>query len=191
MTIIEHLSLIPDPRRLEGQRYPLVPFLLMLIMGVMSGRYGYREQAQFMLSHRAMFIDLFKLKHGTPSHVTIRTLLQNLSYSDLNAAFEAWAIDFVGLLPNDWVSADGKALRSTVENGQNCWQNFVSLVSLFHQRTGTVLATERLENGKESEIPALQNLLERLGITKTMLTIDALHCQKKRLTSSLRREMTI
>ena len=64
-------------------------------------------------------------------------------------------------------------------------------MSLFHQRTSTVLATQRIENGKESEIPALQNLLERLGITQSMLTVDALHCQKKRQPSSLPQEMTI
>ena len=191
MTLIEHLSKIEDPRRLEGQRYPLVPFLLMLIMGIMSGRYGYREQAKFMLSHCQSFTELFKLKHGTPSHVTIRTFLRQLPYTELNAVFESWASDFIGLLPQDWLSADGKALKSTVEGGEASWQNFVSLVSLFHQRTSTVLATQRIENGKESEIPALQNLLERLGITQSMLTVDALHCQKKRQPSSLPQEMTI
>jgi hypothetical protein len=190
MNLIEHLSQIEDPRRSEGQRHPLVPFLLMLIMGIMSGRYGYREQAKFMKSHRATFSDLFMLKHGTPSHVTIRTLLNSLPYASLNAVFEAWAIEFVGVLPKDWLSADGKALRSTVEHGQDSWQNFVSLVSLFHQRTGSVLATERLENGKESEIPALQVLLQRLGITRAMLTIDALHCQKKLQPLSLPQAMT-
>lgn len=190
MTIVERLKGLPDPRRGAGQRHPLVWVLLMIIMGMMSGRYGYRELATFMASNKAVFTDLFLLKHGTPSHVTIRTILQTISYAELNEIFEEWMTDHLEIKKKAWLSADGKAMKSTVEHAHDTWQNFVSLVSVFHQQTGTVLATARMDNGKEGEIPTLQDLLEKLGLTGVILTMDALHCQKKQLTSSSKAKMT-
>jgi hypothetical protein len=179
MTLIERLQELPDPRRGAGQRHPLVAVLLMVIMGMMSGRYGYRELGTFMASNKSTFIDIFGLKHGVPSYVTIRTILQNISYASLNQIFEEWSKEHIGISAKDWVSADGKAMKSTVVHAQDTWQNFVSLVSVFHQQTGTVLATSRMDNGKEGEIPTLQQLLEKLGLKGVVLTMDALHCQKK------------
>ncbi len=92
-----------------------------------------------------------------------------------------------------WFSADGKAMKSTIEHAHDTWQNFVSLVSLvsvFHQQTGTVLATARMDNGEEGEIPTLQHLLEKSGLTGVVLTMDALHCQKKQLKSSSKAQTT-
>lgn len=190
MTIVEKLEELPDPRRGAGQRHGLVSLMLMIIMGMMSGRYGYRELATFMKSNEAIFSNLFKLKHGTPSHVTIRTILQTISYAKLNEIFTQWMTEHLEIEKKAWFSADGKAMKSTVEHAHDTWQNFVSLVSVFHQQTGTVLATARMDNGKEGEIPTLQHLLEKLGLTGVVLTMDALHCQKKQLKSSSKVQTT-
>ncbi len=42
MTLIEALKTIPDHRRQAGRRYPLWVFLLLIILGTMSGYQGYR-----------------------------------------------------------------------------------------------------------------------------------------------------
>jgi len=39
----------------------------------------------------------------------------------------------------------------------------------------------RLENGKSSEIPAVQKMIEVFDLKDVIFTMDALHCQKKRL----------
>jgi hypothetical protein len=57
---------------------------------------------------------------------------------------------------SDWVSIDGKSLKSTCKNDSNNSQNFVLIVSLFSQTTGLVLRLQSFENKKSSEIKQVQ-----------------------------------
>ena len=53
--------------------------------------------------------------NGVPSHVTFREILINLDKEELKKSFACWsAMQDLSLL--DWVSRNGKALRSTVAN---------------------------------------------------------------------------
>jgi hypothetical protein len=47
MNLIEELNQIQDFRRKQGQRFSLTSMILIIIMGVMSGKYGYREINSF------------------------------------------------------------------------------------------------------------------------------------------------
>ncbi|MBD0254454.1 MAG: transposase family protein [Cytophagales bacterium] len=40
------LSQVPDPRRKKGSRHPLPSLLAMVIIGHLSGYYGYRQLAK-------------------------------------------------------------------------------------------------------------------------------------------------
>ena len=62
MTLIESLQTIPDFRRKQGQRYPLVAVLLMAIMSIMSGRCRYREMAAFAKANRKELLKFFRLQ---------------------------------------------------------------------------------------------------------------------------------
>ena len=48
----------------------------------------------------------------------------------------------------------------------------------FASQRGIVLACDKLENKKESEIYTVQRLLQALDIQDEIITLDALHCQK-------------
>ena len=50
--------------------------------------------------------------------------------------------------------------------------------SVFASQRGIVLACDKLENKKESEIYTVQRLLQALDIQDEIITLDALHCQK-------------
>ncbi len=82
------------------------------------------------------------------------------------------------------MSIDGKALASTVTDYNSSYQNFVSLVSVFSHKRGQVVRAAKLENQKSSEIPTVQVLIEALDLQDVVLSLDALHCQKKRPSSS-------
>jgi predicted transposase YbfD/YdcC len=82
----------------------------------------------------------------------------------------------------DWVSIDGKCLRSTCQNTQNSSQNYVSIVSLFSQNTGLVLRLQKIENKKSSEIGQAQELVKGYPHQRNVFTLDALHCQKETTT---------
>lgn len=179
MNLIEHLCQIKDFRRKQGQRFMLPQVLLIIIMAIMSGRYGYREIASFAKANKKDLVDKLKLKKSKiPSHVTIREVIMNVDFVLLNQAFSQWALGYVTIEKDDWLSIDGKAIKSTVENYHNSYQNFVSMVSIFSQKRGQVIKTGTFENKKVSEVSIVKELLEALDLKDVVFTLDALHCKK-------------
>jgi predicted transposase YbfD/YdcC len=178
-SIIDYLKEVPDPRGAQGSRDDLWQILLIIIMGIMSGHKDYRPLERFVERHRRSLIKLLALKHGTvPSYSTLRRMMIDVDYAALNSAFNNWAQE----QPRPRgaaIAGDGKSLRNTVSNGDNDKQNFISMVSLFSQEQGVVVATAIMENKKESEICVIQQLLSQLNLENHVFTMDALHCQKK------------
>ena len=182
-TLVEYLAQVPDFRRREGRRYPLPTLLVMIIMAILSGQYGYREIARFLKANRDELVAHLGLKRKRmPSHVTIRTVLMKLDFEALNKAFEHWAQTHLQVASGDWISVDAKAIGSTVTDYDNAYQDFVSLVSAFAQEQGTVLAMARYHNKDTSEVPLTRTLItamvEALDLEDVVFTLDALHCKK-------------
>jgi predicted transposase YbfD/YdcC len=86
------------------------------------------------------------------------------------------------------IAIDGKSIKSTVTSSQNSLQKFVSLVSFFGQQTLMVRHVGILETHKTSEIQIVQQLFENFQMKKTVLTLDALHCQKKTVEMIIRKQ---
>lgn len=181
MTLPELFSLIPDNRSRSGRRHELPDVLLMCIMGIMSGYYGYRELGRFVENHAKEFQQTFRLLHKVPSFVTIRSILQEIDFDSFNQSFNQWASQYVKPDKTQTLSIDGKSIISTITDYDKSYQNFVSLVSIFASERGIVLRCKKIENGKESEIPSVRELIKAIDIEGHIFTIDALHCQKKRL----------
>ncbi|WP_409014332.1 transposase family protein [Arcicella sp. BE51] len=55
-----------------------------MFLGISCGRIGYRSIHKFTKANEAYFTDIFSLKHGVPSHVTLRQLLLALDKDTLS-----------------------------------------------------------------------------------------------------------
>lgn len=149
MSLLECLSTIKDPRRKEGLRIKLDQLLSIVILGYLCGYTGYRKVSSFGQSYSDLFTEELGLKHGVPSHVTFRSVLMNISEKELINAFNLWTEKFVPLESGEWLSGDGKSLKSTLKNYQNSSQDFQSVVSLFCQRSGLVSKIATFRNKKK------------------------------------------
>lgn len=180
MTLIEALQTIPDPRSGLGRRYPLWVFLLLVILGTMSGYRGYRGLARFMHRHQDPLATRLGLARAElPSYSTIRRLLNAIDFDAVAVAFNQWA-QAAGLVQEgDDCAVDGKGLRNTVTDAHTNQQNFVSIVSMFQLKQGLVVGQAVFDNGQQSEINVVYELLERLQVSGVTLSLDALHAQKK------------
>lgn len=179
MSLYESFLGVKDVRKLSGKRHGLSSFLTMTTLGIMSGYTSLQSLATFFKSNEEEFTDLFDLKHGVPSYTQTRTILAEMDYTSLYENFELWALQYICIEAGDWVSGDGKGLNSTVTNAQDAKQNYVAMVSLFLQRLGVVVGVNRYENGKEGEGSKLRELVSILKNKGVIITLDALHCQKK------------
>lgn len=179
MNLISCLSGVEDPRRLQGQRYSSTSILLIIIMSILRGKYGYREIGRFCRLNKSVLTDKFGFKNNkVPSHVSIRAFIMTADFVSIQNAFHKWTQDYVQIEAGEWISIDGKSIRSTMSDYSTEYQNFVSLVSLFSGKREQVIHVEKLENKKGNESNIVEELLEVLDLKGVVFTLDALHCKK-------------
>jgi hypothetical protein len=71
-SLIDYRCQIPDPRHPNGRRHPLGLILLIIILGIWSGYYGYRGLGTFVERHRRKLIQSFQISGATvPSYSTM------------------------------------------------------------------------------------------------------------------------
>jgi DDE_Tnp_1-associated len=178
LDLVKFLKRIPDVRRRQGTRYPQDVVILMILMAILSQHTGFRGYARFMKANKKELVELFDLKHGVPSHVTIRSIIENIPQKALTEEFITWMGAHVDITDNEFVSSDGKVLRSTVSHPNDSMQSFVSIVSLFGQKTGLSYGMIGFDNGKSFEGDYVKRLIELFKSKGIIIDLDALHCKK-------------
>ena len=191
-SLIDYLKQIPDCRDAHGRRHPLWLVLLIIIMGIMSGYWGYRPLGRFVERHRRELIARLQIpKARVPSYSVIRRVMLNLDYQQLQLIFNQWSQQYSLIPSSEWISLDGKSLKNTVTNYDNAQQNFINCVSAFSHQRKLVLGVKMMENKGESEINVVRGLIELLDLKGVVFTFDALHCQKKLYQQSWNQTMII
>lgn len=177
---------IKDTRVENRTKYDLNYVLLFVILALLSNAKSYRTIAIFIEERLDRFREDFGLiwtRH--PAHNTIRDILLGLSAHDLESSFRTHAkqmqLDEQQLKAGNslkQIAFDGKALCGSVDPSID--KRFIQLLSSFSVDEKIILCHYEIDE-KSNEIPALQQLIEDLGLTAVLITADALHCQKKRL----------
>jgi len=183
-----YIQQIVDHRSPQGLRHPFHPFISMIILANLSGYHGLNEMTRFIRDNGDYFKNTFNLQ-AIPGYTILRTFCAEVNFDSINHAFYKWASQYVQ--EDDWFSIDGKGLRSTSSDAFNVNQNFKSMVSVFGHKMGIVLASNSFENKKTSEIHCVQELISQLEQKGMVLTLDAMHCQKKLSKPSWMVEMTM
>ena len=174
------LAEIEDPRRAEGKLYRLPHVILFAILAIVAGANSYRGIHSFLDVHLARLRDFFGLKWSrAPAYTTIRfILLRQLDAASVEPVFRRHATilhEKASQEPQRHVALDGKALRHSFDRFHD--RKAAHILSAFVSNVGLVLAHLDCDE-KSNEIPAVQALLRELGLEMTLLTVDAMHCQK-------------
>lgn len=175
------LTDVPDPRRGQGQLYKLPYVLLFCILAIVTGCNSSRGIVTFIDVHRRRLNAALGLKwRRAPAHTSIRYILQGLDPAAVEAVFRRHAavLHAARTTPGQGcIALDGKTLRGSFDR---CHERAAAQVlSAFATDTALVLAHVDIAE-KSNEIPAAQTLLAELGIADgAIVTLDALHCQKK------------
>ena len=175
------LADVPDPRRGQGRLYMLPHVLLFSILAIVTGCNSYRGIVTFIDVHRHKLNATFGLRwRRAPAYTAVRYILQGLDPADVEVAFRRHASLLQaarGTPGKGSIALDGKTLRGSFDNFHD--RAAMQVLSAFATDTSLVLAHVDIDD-KSNEIPAAQRLLTELGVAEgAIITLDALHCQKK------------
>jgi len=178
--LLDVLADVPDPRRAQGQLYKLPHVLLFSILAIVTGCNSYRDIVTFIAVHRQRLNAIFGLTwRRAPAHTAIRYILQGLDPAAVEAVFRCHAalLQAARAKPGQGsIALDGKTLRGSFDKFSD--RAAAQVLSAFATDTALVLAHVDIAE-KSNEIPAAQALLAELGVAgDTIVTLDALHCQK-------------
>ena len=186
-SLLDILREIPDHRRAEGKRFDLATVLLYSILAMVAGANSYRQMHEFIRIHRQLLNGAFGLElRYSPSYTGLRLILRGVDSAALETAFRRHAATVAKPPATDGLTAiavDGKTLRGSFD--AFCDRKAAHMMSALRHADQIVLAHLMVAE-KSNEIPAAPELIEALGLTGCLFTLDAEHCQKNLSSASLR-----
>ncbi len=178
--LLAALEEIPDPRRSQGRRYPLPHLLLFSVLAVLAGATSYRGMLVFITVHRERLNAVFGATlRRAPAVNTVRALFQALAPAELETVFRKHARELSDAAPASGprvIALDGKTLKRSFDHLND--RAAAHVLSAFACEAALILAHQEAREAPD-EIPAVQALIEELGVRGALFTADALHCQKK------------
>lgn len=167
---------MPDPRHHRTRRHRFVDILFIALCSVLTGGRSFVDMEELAYDWESWFKQLIPMTGGPPSHDTFNRVFQMMEPTLFERCFSAWTEQIRKFLPEsvEIIAVDGKCCRGSGKGAQkpievvNAWASDNRLIL-------GVLATE----GKGHEIEAVQELLKGLVLKQSVVTTDALNCQKE------------
>ena len=178
-SLLDVLRSLGESRRGHGLRYRQPFVLACAATAMLLGAGGYqamedqcRQLTQRQLKALGCPWQEKKQCYLPPSDTTFFRVLNRVDAAAFDLALGRWMMaQEISVL--DALAVDGKVLRGSGRTDGKPLQ----LLSAVSHRLRLTLAQEPIEE-KSNEIPALQPLLKKLPLDKTLITADALHCQQ-------------
>jgi DDE_Tnp_1-associated/Transposase DDE domain len=174
--LVEVFAEVPDPRDPRGVRHSLAVVLTLAQTAVLAGARTLLAIAEWTRDADRDMLSRIGIDPGQalPSESTMRRTLAQLDAEDLDTRLAGWMATRVGVLAGQRVIAlDGKTLR-----GARTATGAPHLVAAFDHAAGAVVG-QLAVTAKSNEIPALRDLLDTLHIAGSVVTADAMHCQRE------------
>lgn len=173
--VFDYFSELEDPRVDRTKLHSLETILTISLCAIICGAEGWSDIACFGRSKEAWFKKFLDMDHGVPSEDTFQRVISSLCPETFETCFQRWSSALAG--ENKGVIAiDGKTLRGSHDHSNG--KAAIHLVSAWASQNNMVfgqLATE----AKSNEITAIPKLLKSLCLEGSVVTIDAMGCQKR------------
>jgi predicted transposase YbfD/YdcC len=169
---------LSDPRHTRNRKHLLVDIVVIAVCGVLCGGDGPTAIHRWA-KHRAPWLaQHLALPNGIPSRDCIRRLLVALKPEAFQRCFQAWISDAIRTDADDpgrLVAIDGKTCRRSHDRAKDL--GALHIVSAWATEDGIALG-QVATDAKSNEITAIPQLLEQIELAGTLITIDAMGCQK-------------
>lgn len=182
--IIEAFEALPDPRIDRTKRYELMEIIFLTICAVLSGFETWEEIGDFGKEKESWLQQYLPYENGTPSHDTINRVMSMINHKIFEECFMNWATMGLVLPGGTQISIDGKKLRGSATKKQqqtsreNGGKQALHTVNAWCNDLQMCLGQYQVDD-KTNEIKAIPALLDFLELEGSVVSIDAIGCQKE------------
>jgi predicted transposase YbfD/YdcC len=192
----EYFAHIDDPRQAHKIHHLLSEILFITVLAVIAGADDFNEIARYAKVKYHWLTTFLKLPGGVPSHDTFNRVLCMIDAEQFQQSFVDWVNDIrnsikipgineESLEDKDVISVDGKTVRNSKD--QVTGKKAIHMVSALSSKYGLVLGQQKCYE-KSNEITAIPQLLDMLLVEGSVITIDAMGCQKAIAAKIMRRK---
>ncbi|MGP1832472.1 ISAs1 family transposase [Shewanella frigidimarina] len=178
MSLFEHLSIIKDPRSTINREHDLVDIMFLVMSAIASGCEGWLDIEEFGNEHLDWLREHRPFSSEIPTRHSIARIIKAVNVEVLVLVMFRWVNCLREKNGKQLIAIDGKTLRGAVN--QQGRENALHLVSAFDTQQGLVLF-QQATSTKGSELATVRDMLNMLDVRDTILTFDALHCNKETL----------
>jgi len=171
---LKYFAALTDPRVERNREHLLEEILLIAIAAVLSGAESWNDIADYGADKLDWLKSFLLLPSGIPSHDTFNRVFAALDPEEMEKGFADWVSSIAKLTAGEVVAIDGKTLCGTRETGK---KQLVHMVSAWASANNLVLGQRKVDE-KSNEITAIPKLLQALELAGTVVTIDAMGCQR-------------
>ena len=165
---------LEDPRSGNAALHDFHELLMIALCCVLCGGQGAVDMAVFAEAKEPFLRSFLTLANGLPSHDTFSRLFRNLDPDQFRDSFQRFMAQFSEQLQGV-VAIDGKVLRRSFDGASG--KSALHMVSAWGSEQRLVLA-QIATDAKSNEITAVPRLLRMLALKGTIVTADALNCQR-------------
>jgi predicted transposase YbfD/YdcC len=178
-SIGSHFQSLSDPRHTRNRKHLLVDIVVIAICGMVCGCDGPTAIHRWASNRLDWLQSFLPLANGIPSRDCLRRLLMALQPQAFQKCFQDWisqAIQADEGGPARLIAIDGKTCRRSHDaaNGLGA----LHIVSAWASEEGIALGQVATEE-KSNEITAIPLLLQQIDLPNSVITIDAMGCQKE------------
>ena len=172
LSLMEHFSLLPDPRIDRTKAHQLNDIIVTTICAVICGADSWVDVETFGNERKKWLKQFLDLPNGIPSHDTFGRVFALLDSETFQQCFLAWVKTISKQTKGNVVAIDGKSVRRS----HNKNEKPLHLISAFAVANSIVLGQRKVA-GKSNEITAIPELLDTLMLKGCIVTIDAMGTQ--------------
>lgn len=173
----QYFSTLKEPRRTtKGNfQYPLDEILFLTISSIISGWYEDWEDIIFFGENKLAWLRKFyPYQNGIPSHDVLNKLFNKLDTKEFNLCFMKWVDSIASKSDGRVIPIDGKTVRGMASRFSD---SKLHIVSAFCAKNGLCLGQVKVDS-KSNEITAIPELLDLMAVKGSIVTIDAMGCQR-------------
>ena len=176
-TFMECFGHVEDPRIERCKRHNLHTIIGLSLVGVICGCDSWVEIEEYALEKLEFLSQIFEMTNGVPSHDTIGRVMSVIDPDQFNEALISWTKALMkATAGKEVIAIDGKALRGSSNKIDS--KRWITTVNAWATENQLVLGQYKV-SAKSNEVTATPHLLDRLDISDSIITIDAMGTQKE------------